>query len=139
MTRALTHVALSLASLIVYSIAAPGAAAQVGAPVVVDSSVAPAVEYALYIGEGFGGARTLATPTSAVRGKNWAQFAERLGVARFPSYPQSEPAFFSWLGAQGWSLVQCTRQEETTGLLGDRDDVTRCWFRREAPRAIAER
>jgi hypothetical protein len=88
------------------------------------------VEYALYIGVGNGGGRTFATATRDVSGKNWAQFAERLGTARFPEYPRTEPAFFNWLASDGWELVECHRAEEVTGLLGDRDTVTRCHFRR---------
>lgn len=89
-------------------------------------------EYGLYVGEGLGGRRTFATGTSTVAGKNWRQFADRLGTKPFPEYPSTEPAFFNWLADQGWDLVGCERNEEIVGLLGDRDTVTRCYFRRVA-------
>ena len=94
------------------------------------SSRAP-VEYAMYVGEGVDGSRVFATASGDVRGRNWPQFAQRLGAPRFPEYPRTEPAFFTWLAERGWVLVQCERREETVGLLGDTDTVSRCWFRRE--------
>ena len=88
------------------------------------------LEYALYVGEGLGGRRSFATATRTIAGRNWQQFAERLRTPPFPEYPSTEPAFFNWLGERGWELVGCQRHDEIVGLLGDRDIVTRCYFRR---------
>ena len=101
------------------------------------ASASERVEYALYVGEGLGGRRMFATATSEVRAKHWHQFAERLKTQPFPEYPRTEPAFFDWLAGQGWQLVQCERRDEVVGLLGDRDLVTRCYFRRVASSAPA--
>ena len=95
------------------------------------------IEYGLYVGEGVGGPRMFATATSRVQAKHWHQFAQRLKTQPFPEYPSTEPAFFDWLAGQGWQLVQCERRDEVVGLLGDRDLVTRCYFRRVASAAPA--
>ena len=95
------------------------------------------VEYALYVGNGIDGARIFASAISDVRGRNWRDFAKRLQAERFPDYPRTEPAFFTWLAERGWELVECERREETVSLLRDRDVVTRCHFRRVVPVSAA--
>ena len=108
----------------------PSAAASTDRATAGPARTAARIEYGLYVGEGYGGRRSFTTGTSSVAGKNWKQFAERLKVEHFPDYPSSEPAFFDWLAERGWELVECERREEIVGLLGDRDTVTRCYFRR---------
>lgn len=110
----------------------PSAAASNDRATAGPARAAARIEYGLYVGEGYAGRRSFTTGTSSVAGKNWKQFAERLEAEPFPDYPSAEPAFFDWLAERGWELVECERREEIVGLLGDRDTVTRCYFRRAA-------
>lgn len=136
---ALSHRSRILAALFVLALAAPHETAAAQAPLASAVQQAPAprteasrarVEYALYSGNGVDGSRLFATAETEVRGKNWREFAQRLQAQRFPAYPRTEPAFFTWLAERGWELVECERREEVVALLGDRDLVTRCHFRR---------